>query len=527
MEPRSGISTSSSQQASDSRPRPKKLRRSTRACDFCHRRSIRCKPSLESTRCQNCADFDVACTYDRPAKKRGVKAAGTNGDERDSIPSAGGVKTEDARHDASLLLHLTNENVHPQSQPSVFGAGLAGNGRVEADGLVRFSLGKEHREMVLKSSNEISALIMVYFDVIYPIFPLFHRKKLQRNIASKEYLKDKALFVAVMSLCSLASSRARDGALPSGRWDPSIYSQPSAEAFFAAAEDAIPEDIVAMRGFDYMRSCTLLALYGIQVGKPGIMHQYLGLYHTLVAMDAVQDEKNWPQNLGVIELEERRRTFWSTYTLEVHCSIVWGGVIRCREEQSRIAFPSEVDDEFITDEGFTSKALGRKASPSTLRMAPDSATDPSCWLHGWNFTTEMYRILEHAMNDFARRKPHNVGSFSPSDLFLKETPMQNTVLDKAMSMHAKLPSRFRETRDVASNMSEDTFSFQAANIAATLQLVRMVLFAADDATVEQKCGVALELLQGFSRVPLFFLRAISVPLVSTALSRVWPSKQTS
>lgn len=39
--------------------------------DLCHRRSIRCRPSNEDgERCQNCYDFDVACTYDRPSKRR-------------------------------------------------------------------------------------------------------------------------------------------------------------------------------------------------------------------------------------------------------------------------------------------------------------------------------------------------------------------------------------------------------------------------------------------------------------------------
>ena len=39
--------------------------------DLCHRRSIRCRSSQEDAeRCQNCYDFDVPCTYDRPSKRR-------------------------------------------------------------------------------------------------------------------------------------------------------------------------------------------------------------------------------------------------------------------------------------------------------------------------------------------------------------------------------------------------------------------------------------------------------------------------
>lgn len=41
----------------------------------------------------------------------------------------------------------------------------------------------------------------------------------------------------------------------------------------------------------------------------------------------------------------------------------------------------------------------------------------------------------------------------------------------------------------------------------------MILFTADDATVDQKCSIARELLNSLSQVPVLFLRAISSPLV--------------
>jgi hypothetical protein len=85
-----------------------------------------------------------------------------------------------------------------------------------------------------------------------------------------------------------------------------------------------------------------------------------------------------------------------------------------------------------------------------------------------------------------------------------------------MAMYDELPPSFKETKMTAQNMRgglEDKFSFQAANITATLQLVRMILFTSEDATVDQKCAIARDLLEGFSRVPVFFLRAISSPLL--------------
>jgi hypothetical protein len=201
------------------------------------------------------------------------------------------------------------------------------------------------------------------------------------------------------------------------------------------------------------------------------------------------------------------------YSMEVYSSIVWGGVIRCREAQSHVSYPSEVDDEFFSDAGYN--------QPDSLMPSfPQQAiTNPISWLHGWNFTTDLYRILEHAMDDFHRQSPNNIGSFSPSDLFGRQIPQPSVVLDKIMSMHEELPPQFKETKLIPQNGNggpgspEDKYSFQAANITATLQLVRMILFTSEDATVDQKCAIARDLLDSFAKVPVFFLRAISSPLL--------------
>ena len=137
-------------------------------------------------------------------------------------------------------------------------------------------------------------------------FPLFHSPSLIRRIQNREYLTDRSSFADTMAVCALASARARDGALFPGRWDPEHFKNPTPESFFAAAKEIIPQDLGAMRGLDWMRTCALLALYGIQVGRIEVMHQYLGLYQSLVAMDNLHDEKNWPKS-GIVEVELRRR----------------------------------------------------------------------------------------------------------------------------------------------------------------------------------------------------------------------------
>ena len=110
-----------------------------------------------------------------------------------------------------------------------------------------------------------------------------------------------------MAVCALTSARIRDGALLQGSWDPALFPASASEEFFLAARDTIPQNLSDAKGLDYMRAAALLALVGIQDGRSETMHQYLGLYHSLVAMDGLHDETRWPKGLGVMEIEERRR----------------------------------------------------------------------------------------------------------------------------------------------------------------------------------------------------------------------------
>lgn len=245
-------------------------------------------------------DFDVPCTYDRPAKKRGKKVSAT---EREEFHVQRGASP-------NVLLPLRPDSSHVQKNAayqSPADGNLENSPRMRKDELVEFSLTRDIREMVLANRDKITNLVNVHFEVVYPIFPLFHRGTLLRKVSERAYLKDRGLFAAVMSICALASARARDGALPPGRWDPAYFAQPAAEIFYAAAKDVMSLDLASSRGLDYMRACALMALFGVQLGKVDIMHQYLGLYHTLVALDGLHDEKNWPDDIDRIEREERRR----------------------------------------------------------------------------------------------------------------------------------------------------------------------------------------------------------------------------
>lgn len=178
-----------------------------------------------------------------------------------------------------------------------------------------------------------------------------------------------------------------------------------------------------------------------------------------------------------------------------------------------VRYPSEIDDEFITNSGYGVPP----ASPASRTDHADVTLIPRqsvSWLRGWNFTTDLYRILEHAVDFHRRRWSQGNGTTQVWSLFGPASMPEGMVMDHVLALYSALPSQFRETLPVTGDPAKDLFGFQSANIQATLQLLRMVLFAAEDRGVERKCDVAGELLSVFSKVPVEYLKAISSPLVS-------------
>jgi hypothetical protein len=120
-------------------------------------------------------------------------------------------------------------------------------------------------------------------------------------------------------MCALASARARDGALYSKRWCPSQLANPPSEVFCAAAKESIPRDLAAAKGTEYLRTCAILSIAGIQNGQIQDMQQYAGIYHTLSAMEGLHDEKLWPKDLSPVEVEVRRRMVRKRFHRPIIC----------------------------------------------------------------------------------------------------------------------------------------------------------------------------------------------------------------
>ncbi|KAM0722564.1 hypothetical protein Q7P37_002005 [Cladosporium fusiforme] len=477
-------------QAPATSDRPKKLQRISQACDLCHRRSIRCRPSTENPQqqCQNCFDFGVDCTYKRPSRRRRNPSVSYG---QGTPPNIVPYQQPPPDESKSSTEPVSDTVGHPSSNASDYAGAFSSVREGRAEDLVAW------RSFALANPDIITELLRVYMDVVYPIFPLFHGPSLWERIGKKEHLCDRGFFASVMGACALASARARDGALfgdynfaPNGP-------ERQSEMFYMAASDAIFKDLNKAQGLGYLRACGLLAMTAIQYGQIASMHQYLGVFCTLAAMQQFHDEAHWPRNLNLIEKEECRRLYWSMYNLDVLVAVVFNGVMKFQETSANVRYPTEVDDGEITA---TACVPGPEGN----------------WIRGWNFVTDMYRVLEHTIKGFRRNhQTHGNDRITVTHLFGTERFRDLQVAEGVWTLYSQLPDRFRNFAvPVTGDTLEDLYGFQAANIQATYQLLRMTLFSVDwNQDVYRKCDIAKELLSSLHSICPRFLTMISTPLV--------------
>jgi hypothetical protein len=334
-------------------------------------------------------------------------------------------------------------------------------------------------------------------EVVYPILPLFHGPTLWERIRNRDHLSDRGFFASVMGACALASARARDGAVIDSNKLPKLGLEQQSEVFYSGAACAILKDLNKAQGLGYLRACGLLAVTAIQYGQIASMHQYLGHFCTLSAMQQFHDEAHWPRNMTMIEKEECRRLYWSMYSLDVLAAVVFNGVLKFQETSANVRYPTEVNDELITATSCSSGSEGN-------------------WLRGWNVTTDLYRILEHTIRQVRSSHQGLKTDRAPVIHLLGHERFNSAlVMEGIHRLYENLPARFKDySVPVTGNPAEDVYGFQAANIQATFQLARMTLSSMDpDNDVHQKCAVAENLLSAMHSICPRFLTVISTPLV--------------
>lgn len=175
--------------------RPRKLQRISQACDLCHRRSIRCRPSNEDNdRCQNCYDFDVACTYERPSKRKkhpqapAAPAQLSQPSARSSLPR--NALTSDAVPASAVASNSANSTRNDSlSKANDFPLAPAlANPRDPAE------LDLPWRVFALSSESIILDLFDAYMEIVYPLYPFFNEASDKAKIKSRQHLTDKGMY---------------------------------------------------------------------------------------------------------------------------------------------------------------------------------------------------------------------------------------------------------------------------------------------------------------------------------------------
>ncbi|CAK9782217.1 unnamed protein product [Cutaneotrichosporon oleaginosum] len=362
------------------------------------RRRITCSRSPTPGVCGPCAAFGSECTYQRPVKRRGP------------VPRA---------------LSAKNNMGAPQS-PAAW--------KYEPVG----------------TPEAIETLVDAYHRIIYPILPYFHWPSFYAHIRVRRYMHDRAFYAVTMAMCAITSARMRDGAsylAEAGVKAHLTADTPSSEAFYEAATRTFPADLSQASEFDYKRAKVILAMLCIQFGNVRQLTTHLGDYMTLCSNDNFHLEARWPSNLPETEVQERRRLFWGAYTVDVYAATTFGGVVRHREAQSTVLYPALVhDDDEITERGIVPRING---------------TNRPSYLVGWNFTTDLYRILEHSL-DQLRIKRLNADNTSHITNFYstRSGPTPQEGLDLVAQLYSELPDDFKGAKAMTGDMKEDRYGFQ-------------------------------------------------------------------
>ena len=335
------------------------------------------------------------------------------------------------------------------------------------------------RPFALASIDAIDRLLHTYAKVFYPIYPLFHWPSFKERVRKRDFLTDRGLFASVMGACALV--RAHE--LTTVAHVSSTLSESSGgletESYFLAASAVMSQELSNARDLHYLRASGLLALAAFHRGQTTQMHEYLGRFWTLSSADGFTDESQWPQDITLIETEERRRLFWSIYSLDVLASIVYGKTTLVEDTNVRVRYPQEFDDPRITDHSYVFSA------------------EPS-WLEGWNFVVDLTRAL--ANNLIHHRRRHYPTHSSGLACLRQHTPIpadNDSLVVNTMAYYHRMPSQFKTNTPPAmtADFAADPIDIQAIRIRVSVQLLcASACLSHDGLDIQEKFDCAEELL---------------------------------
>ncbi|KAK2037951.1 hypothetical protein LZ31DRAFT_570469 [Colletotrichum somersetense] len=291
-------------------------------------------------------------------------------------------------------------------------------------------------------------------------------------------------YVLLMAVCAVSSQMAAMSAV----FDSSLLqglSIPDSEFYFIQAVSKIPIHIPQSQDFDYLRSFGLLAVYSLRRGNHRDLHRYLGLYHASVAQNGFHDEGRWPNNITKAEVDDRRRLFWCAYRLEVHSACVMGHVVRLPESQISVLYP---------------------------RITPAMDPETQAWTAGWDYITDLFRLLEYAIFSL-----HGCKNRKPLLAVLYNKPSPMTLLNSLIQLKGSKPSILIGSTDPHDSFQSNRCRYMHVQTICTETLVHIMALLYCQASAHEVMALAESFLEEVTKAPLILFKVASSEIVHQLL----------
>jgi hypothetical protein len=317
-------------------------------------------------------------------------------------------------------------------------------------------------------------------------FPVFCERELWVGWRESTFPQNTSDYTCFITMCALSAQHAKNGALFNDE-NSQLEVATWASEYLQEALSLVPVDFCSMSHLNLMRSYGFLALLGTQIGDSNMVQKYLGLYHGICGRYSLHEESRWPSDISICDREVRRRIFWSIYRLEVHTACVLGHYVRIPEAQCDVGYPCGIHH------------------PAFVPGRDGSFED---WFSGWNYTTDLYRILEHAVVSF-RTKRHTHTLF----VGMNDRVLRGVLSEKLASIKHGLLPQYEKAFLRSEDNGRNRCGFQATNIFCIIHLVRMLTSLSDNHDLESICDTAQELIDSMKQIPPEYIRACGATLL--------------
>ncbi|CAK7266715.1 DNA-binding transcription factor cat8 [Sporothrix epigloea] len=215
--------------------------------------------------------------------------------------------------------------------------------RVQASPLI---LGVENSDSYFMGPSSgrsfIDRCVNVYFQEWSPLFPILHRPAFLRIyddfVSNAEKVKSShklAQLYLVFAIAALSSDQ------------PDLEEIAACEQQWQCALDAI-----LMENTILTLQCLVLAILYCSIRADYKRLQYykgiaIGLSHRL---GLHQSQKRF--SFGALTIETRKKVFWTLYTLDCFSAAVLGLPRQLKDEDVHTEYPTDADDEYVTEKGF-------------------------------------------------------------------------------------------------------------------------------------------------------------------------------